>query len=82
MGQNFTFDLTGNLSAKLSQIKAAAAAKSVHFSGDLSRGQFSGMGLSGTYSVSGSTIIISVETKPFFVSWEYIESQLRTFVEG
>jgi len=82
MDQNFTFNLVGDLSAKLSRIKAAAASKGVIFSGDLSWGQFSGMGLSGTYSVSGSTIMISVATKPFFVSWTYIESQLRSFIEG
>lgn len=82
MGQDFAFNLVGDLSTKLSQIKAAAASKGVLFIGDLSWGQFSGMSLSGTYSVSGSTIMISVATKPFFVSWAYIESQLRSFIEG
>ena len=40
------------------------------------------MGLLGTYSISGSTITVMVDTKPLFVSWDYIDAQLRRFIEG
>lgn len=82
MAQTFEYSLAGDPARKLEQIKVAAAAKGVIFSGDLNGGQFSGRGLSGTYNVSESTISVSVATKPFFISWEYIEAQLRGFIEG
>lgn len=82
MGQVFTYTLVGDPAMKLEQIRAAAAAKQVTFTGDLRGGQFSGMGISGTYSISGSTITVYVATKPFIVTWAYIDSQLRAFIEG
>jgi len=82
MAQTFEYTLAGDPARKLEQVKAAAAAKGVRFSGDLNGGHFSGMGLSGTYRIGGSTITVSVATKPFFVSWAYIDAQLHGFVEG
>ena len=82
MGQTFSYTLTGDQVTKLEQIKAAAAAKGVIFTGDLCGGQFSGMGLTGTYSISGSRITVVIKAKPFFVSWPYIDAQLRSFIEG
>ena len=82
MAQTFEYTLEGNPARKLEQVRAAAAAKGVIFNGDLKGEQFSDMGLCGTYSISGSTIGVSVATKPFFISWEYIEAQLRGFIEG
>ena len=82
MGQTFTYALVGNLNAKLNQIKAAAAARGVQFSGDLHSGQFSGMGISGSYGISHSMITVTVESKPFLVSWAYIDAQLRGFIEA
>ncbi len=82
MGQTFTYILVGDIGGKFEQIKAAASAKGVHFRGDLRGGQFSGVGLSGTYSIGGSIITVYVATKPFIVSWAYIDSQLRAFIEG
>ena len=82
MGQAFTYTLVGDPSRKLAEIKASAAAKGVFFDGDLRGGRFSGMGLNGTYSISGTTITVYVNSKPFFVTWAYIDSQLRAFIEG
>ena len=81
MGQIFTYALVGDPNAKLNQIKAAAAARGLFFNGDLHSGQFSGMGISGSYSISGSSITVTVDLKPFFVSWAYIDTQLRGFIE-
>ena len=82
MGQIFTYALIGDPKAKLDRIRAAAAARGVFFNGDLHSGQFSGMGISGSYSISGSSITVTVNSKPFFVSWAYIDSQLRGFIEA
>ena len=81
MAQTFEYTLAGDPARKLEQVKAAAAAKGVIFSGDLNGGQFSGGGLTGTYRVNGSTITVAIITKPFIASWAYIDSQLRGFIE-
>jgi hypothetical protein len=72
----------GDPARKLDQIKAAATAKGVIFVGDLGGGRFSGKGLTGTYSISGSRITVLITAKPIFVSWAYIDSQLRSFIES
>jgi hypothetical protein len=82
MGLTFTYTLAGDPSTRLNQINAAAAARGIYFRGNLNSGRFSGMGLLGTYSISGSTITVMVDTKPLFVSWDYIDAQLRRFIEG
>ena len=81
MAQTFEYSLAGDPALKLAQIKAAAVTKGVFFRGDLHFGQFSGMGISGSYSIGGSTITVTVNSKPFFVSWAYIDAQLRGFIE-
>ena len=82
MEQVFVYQLVGDRAQKLDQIKAVAAEKGVFFNGDLNGGQFSGRGLIGTYSISGSTITVVITTKPFIVSSAYIDSQLRAFIGG
>jgi hypothetical protein len=47
MAQTFEYTLAGDPARKLEQVRAAAAAKGVIFSGDLNGGQFSGRGLIG-----------------------------------
>jgi len=80
--QTFEYTLSGNPAWKLEQVKAAAGAKGIIFCGDLNGGRFSGRGLIGTYSINGSRITVSITTKPLIASWAYIDSQLRSFIEG
>jgi len=82
MAQTFEYTLVGDPARKLEQIKAAAAAKGIIFVGDIGGGRFSGRGLTGTYSISGSRIAVTITAKPFIVSWAYIDTQLRAFIEG
>lgn len=82
MAQTFEYSLVGDLESKFEQIKVAAAAKGISFVGDHDGGYFSGMGLRGTYAISGSQIAVEITAKPIFVSWAYIDSQLRGFIEG
>lgn len=82
MERTFTYALVGDLSAKLAQIKAAAAARGVYFSGNPYSGHFSGMGISGFHSISGLMTTVMVDSKHFFVSWAYIDAQSRGFVES
>ena len=82
MTQTFKYTLSGDPAWKLEQVKAAAGAKGIIFSGDLNGGRFSGRGLNGTYRIDGSRITVSITTKPLIATWAYIDSQLRSFIEG
>ena len=84
----FEFTIRGDLSQKLDRIKSLAAQKGVAFRGGLGSGTFSGgisflgMGIRGSYSISGDKITVNVIEKPASYSWERVESELRSFVEG
>jgi hypothetical protein len=81
MGQTFRIPVRGDLEAKLRIARQKAASRGVTMSGDTRTGQFSGL-ISGTYEISGGVAIMTITAKPFFVSWETIEQQLRGFLGG
>jgi hypothetical protein len=81
MGQTFRIPVRGDLEAKLRIARQKAASRGVTMSGDTRSGQFSGL-ISGTYEISGGVAIVTITAKPFFVSWETIEQQLRGFLGG
>ena len=84
----FTFVIKGDPSQKLNRIRMLAAQKGVAFRGDLKSGSFSGglsllgMGIRGSYAISGNRITVNVIEKPNSYSWNRVESELRGFVEG
>lgn len=92
MPKVFEFTLQGDVSAKLEQIKRAAAAKRVSFQGDIRKGSFHGgvsiplLGIKevidGSYTITGDRIRVTVREKPSSYSWEKVESELRGFIEG
>lgn len=63
--------------------EAVAAAKAnqlgIVFSGDTSSGTLTGMGIVGSYTIDGSEINVTIEQKPFLISWDMIEGQLKTY---
>ena len=73
--------MRGELEAKLRLARLKAAGRGVTMSGDTRSGQFSGL-ISGTYEISDGVAIVTITAKPFFVSWETIEQQLRGFLGG
>jgi hypothetical protein len=80
MARKFTFTLRGDPAVKLEQIKAAAR-KGVNFQGDTKRGTFSGL-ISGSYRIEGHKIDVIIKSKPFFLSWGQVDSQLKSFLEN
>lgn len=77
----WTFTLSGDPKAKLMQVRRAAAKQHIGMKGNTRRGNFTGA-ISGSYRVTGNQITVSITSKPFFVSWEYVYEQLRQFLEG
>lgn len=88
MAKRFTFALRGDPAEKLEEIKIAAARSRVTFGGDLRSGWFHGgfpllgQAISGTYTIVGKSITVTVDEKPSLMSWEEVESRLRGFIEG
>ena len=81
MPKTFTFNLCGDVSAKLDQVREAAMRESVEFRGDPSKGTFEGR-ISGTYRVEGGCILIEVTSAPRLVPWSVIENRLRGVIAG
>jgi hypothetical protein len=77
----FTYHLEGDIAAKLRQIQIAAARKGVDFQGDTRKGIFSGL-ISGSYRIEGHKINVIIVSKPFFLSWGQVNSQLKSFLEN
>ncbi len=81
MTQTFRIPVKGNIRAKLSVARQKAAKQSVRLEGNTESGTFSGL-ISGTYEISEGIATVVITKKPFFISWETVEAQLREFLSG
>ncbi len=81
MSRTFEISVRGDLADKLEIARRKAREQGVILQGDTRSGGFSGS-ISGTYSISGGIATVTITKKPIFVSWEYVESQLRGFLGG
>ncbi len=79
MPKTFRIKVSGDLEAKLEIARRKASAQGVTLQGDTRSGSFSGL-ITGTYSISGGMATVTITSKPFIVSWDYVESQLRAFL--
>ncbi len=81
---NFTIPFTGDAEAVLDKAKKAVEKQSGSFTGDTDRGDFNvaffGQEIVGTYSVAGNDLNIVIESKPFMVPCNAIESFLKSQV--
>jgi len=88
MAKKFTFVVRGDPEVKLEQVKSRAADSGIFFTGDLSGGTFLGdmsvlgLGIKGTYKMSGNNMVVNVTKKPSIYPWDLVEARLRGFVEG
>lgn len=77
---NFSIDFTGSAQDVFNRAKAAVEKQGGSFTGDSSGGNFSinvfGT-ISGTYTVSGQQLQISIEEKPMMIPCGAIESALK-----
>lgn len=79
---SFKISVNGDLNSILNHVKQEASQKGIAFSGDTSGGSFSGMGIVGTYSVSGNQVTVNISQKPLIAPCSYIESELRKYFNG
>ena len=81
---NFSISFTGSAEDLITKAKTAVGNAGGNFSGDASQGTFSistpAGKISGNYTVSGQNFSVTVSEKPFFVSCEMIETQLRKYL--
>lgn len=70
----------GDLGDRLACAQAAAAGEGVILTGDTRAGSFSGKGIAGSYTVSGSAITFRIDKKPFYITesmiWERLEKMI------
>lgn len=50
------------------------------FSGSEVHGCFNDSGIVGYYEIKGNEIIVTLTKKPFYVTWAYVEKELRSFI--
>ena len=77
---NFSIDFTGSAQDVFSRAKAAVEKQGGSFNGDSSSGNFSINvfgAISGTYTVSGQQLQISIEEKSMMIPCGAIESALK-----
>ncbi|MBK7433518.1 MAG: hypothetical protein IPI66_06175 [Chitinophagaceae bacterium] len=77
----FNIPFTGETTELLNRAKAAIEKKEGNFTGDDQEGKFDitlmGMTVAGSYVVAGKELQVSIDSKPFFVPCDAIESYLK-----
>jgi hypothetical protein len=70
MSFSFTVDIPADTDLEKALVVATREAekKGIIFSGDTTEGSVSGMGVSGSYTISEYVMTITIDKKPFFVS--------------
>jgi hypothetical protein len=77
----FTVTVKGQIDAVLAKVNTAAKAHDVKFEGNIKKGSFSGEA-SGSYTVSGQDITITVTEKPWPATEKTIQDAVRKFFQG
>ncbi|SMF97058.1 hypothetical protein SAMN02949497_4474 [Methylomagnum ishizawai] len=79
MSKSFEVKLKGDPEAIIAKAKVAAKNKGVDFEGNGQAGNFSGLGIEGSYSIQADTMAVEITKKPFVMPWSLIESSLRDY---
>lgn len=77
MSKTFVYKMKRDPEELLPIVKKKAKENGVDFKGDEKNGRVSGKGVKGSYSVSDNQLRITVDKKPFIVSWGFIEKKLN-----
>ena len=81
MAQTYIFQIYGDAEEKFRQVQQLARSKGVTLAGSSTIARFSGL-VTGSYSRSGSSVTVTITSKPIYVSWPMVESMLRNFLES
>ena len=69
-----------NVASALEKAKQAFKKTGGSFSGDNIKGEFSGKGVSGRYSVlTGGEVLVIIDKKPFFAPDNMVEEKIKKF---
>lgn len=79
MSHNFTINLTGSVTEALDRARHTISGSGGDITGDESSGTFAGSGVLGSYHITGSTVTITINKKPFIAPMSLIESKVREF---
>jgi hypothetical protein len=78
----FTIPFTGEPEVILNKARALMERKDGNFTGDLQNGKFDitliGNTIAGSYTVNGNELAIIIDTKPFFIPCDTVESYLKS----
>ena len=81
MARTYRFSLRGDPHGKLQLLKTKAAQSGVRFVGDVDRGTFSGMGLSGRYVRENDEIVVTIDSVPFLFTYDSVAAMIGRFLE-
>jgi hypothetical protein len=74
MARSFSIDTSEDPSTLVDRARRIAAQFDATFEGDTASGSFIGSGIEGIYDIEGRTMTVTITDKPFFLSWEDVES--------
>ena len=80
MAKTYRFQIVGNPEEKLALLKKRAAGSGIMFKGTTQSGVFYGMGLSGDYSVEGSTVTVNIKTVPFLMTYDSVAAMIGNYL--
>ncbi len=81
MSHSITIDLRGDIEALFEDAKKKAASMGVTLNGDVTAGDFSGLGAAGNYSVSGQILTIEITRKPAMFPQAMVDTMIRKLFE-
>ena len=79
---NFNIPFSGKPDELLNKVKATIEKQGGNFTGDEQGGKFDvtliGNTIAGSYTVNGTDLAIVIDTKPFFIPCDAVESYLKS----
>ena len=82
MSHTFTITLSQDSATIVDKAKAMLIESGNKFTGDSSKGSFSGSGIAGTYHISGNVATITIDKKPFVIPMSLVESKVREYFKS
>jgi uncharacterized protein (DUF697 family) len=73
---------SGDANAVIAKARASAEKHGAVFEGDHVTGKFSGNGISGHYQFTETVVVVTIESKPDFAPWPFVEMAIRKFFES
>ncbi len=82
MAMTVKVTVKGEITKVLDDVKKLAAQKDIKFTGDASKGAFSGSGIAGNYTVNGQDITITITDKPWYAPEGSVKQAILDWFKG